>query len=155
MQSKYRFVLLAFAGLAAIGGSAAAQTSMSPAKSIWDGVYSDAQATRGSTVYFQNCGMCHGATLGGNGEAPPLVGRFMADWQDTTLDQLFDKIAVTMPLSHPGSLGPAANADVLAFILKANHLPAGSADLPASGLSAIRFDVIKPVPAPAAGTRKP
>jgi mono/diheme cytochrome c family protein len=132
--------LLILSAMAAMMGNASAQTT----KSTWDGVYSDAQASRGSALYFRNCAMCHGATLGGNGEAPPLVGRFIPDWQGTSLDQLFDKISTTMPLNHPGTLSAAANADLLAFILKANNFPAGTADLTPDGLKTVSFDAVKP-----------
>ena len=93
--------------------------------SIWDGVYTDAQAERGRTLYMQNCGRCHGADLSGTFEIPPLVGRFMPYWSGSTLDALFDYVSTAMPLDHPGSLGRAANADILAFILKSERFPAG------------------------------
>jgi len=155
---RNRIVSAAFltASLAVMIGQASAQTA---SKSVWDGVYSDAQTTNGSTVYFRECSMCHGASLGGNGEAPPLTGRFIPDWQGTTLDQLLDKISATMPLNHPGTLSAKANADVLAFILKANNFPAGTADLApdAGSLKMISFDAVKPPPppAPAAPPKKP
>jgi len=155
---RNRIVSAAFltASLAVMIGQASAQTA---SKSVWDGVYSDAQTTNGSTVYFRECSMCHGASLGGNGEAPPLTGRFIPDWQGTTLDQLLDKISITMPLNHPGTLSAKANADVLAFILKANNFPAGTADLApdAGSLKMISFDAVKPPPppAPAAPPKKP
>jgi len=148
-------LFLAACATAAMTDGAFAQAS----KSVWDGVYSDAQTTNGSTVYFRECSMCHGASLGGNGEAPPLTGRFIPDWQGTTLDQLLDKISATMPLNHPGTLSAKANADVLAFILKANNFPAGTADLApdAGSLKMISFDAVKPPPppAPAAPPKKP
>ena len=55
-------------------------------------------------------------------------------------------IATAMPLDRPGSLGPAANADILAFILKANAFPAGTKELSAdnAALKAIRFDAVRP-----------
>ena len=156
MRSKLVSAAFLTAFLAAMIGHASAQTA---SKSVWDGVYSDAQTANGSTVYFRECSMCHGASLGGNGEAPPLTGRFIPDWQGTTLDQLLDKISATMPLNHPGTLSAKANADVLAFILKANNFPAGTADLApdAASLKLISFDAVKPPPppAPAAKPKKP
>jgi len=111
----------------------------------WDGVYSDAQAQRGQGLYAQRCAMCHGAALNGNNEAPPLTGEFMADWDGTTLAQLFDKIQRTMPLDKPGSLSDTDAADILAFVLKANNFPANAKDLSAGQiLSTIRFAVHDP-----------
>ena len=58
-------VILALSGLiwvVALGHSALrAQTT----KSVWDGVYTDAQATRGADTYKTSCVRCHLATLKG------------------------------------------------------------------------------------------
>jgi cytochrome c len=114
--------------------------------SIWDGVYTDAQAERGSTQYLQHCAMCHGANLAGTFEIPPLVGRFIPYFAGSTLDVLFDYTSTAMPLDHPGSLEPSVNADILAFILKTNGLPAGPKELAGQieTLKAISFDSTKP-----------
>ncbi len=42
--------------------------------SVWDGIYTEAQATRGQTEYASHCAACHGANLSGTGEAPSLSG---------------------------------------------------------------------------------
>src|SRR5690349_6889792 len=118
-------IILAAALLTLAAGHAAAQTRIS----IWDGVYSDAQAGRGRTLYIQNCSRCHGADLSGNFETPPLVGRFMPYWSGSTLDALFDYVSTAMPLDHPGALGAGANTDILAYILKSNELPSGAREL--------------------------
>ena len=114
----------------------------------WDGVYTDAQAERGGVLFQQQCGRCHGANLAGTFETPPLVGRFKPYWSGATLDVLFDYVATAMPLDRPGSLSRAANADILAFLLKANEFPAGTKELSASSedLKAIRFDAVRPPP---------
>ena len=132
MRNKWILVLMACA--AATGARAG----------TWDGVYTDAQAERGHTAYMQNCGRCHGADLSGTFEIPPLVGRFMPYWSGSSLDVLFDYISTAMPLGRPGSLSPATNADILAFILKSNNFPSGAKELSADGLKAIRFDAVKP-----------
>lgn len=113
--------------------------------SVWDGSYTAAQADRGAVKYKQACVMCHGPALEGNGEAPPLMGRFIPDWAGTKLSELFEKIQVTMPLFAPGSLNNADSADLLAYILQANNFPAGQKELEAGeGLKLISFDVSKP-----------
>ena len=112
--------------------------------SIWDGVYTDAQADHGRTLYMQNCGRCHGADLSGTFEIPPLIGRFMPYWSGSTLDALFDYISTAMPLDHPGALGAAANADIVAFILKSNDIPSGAKELSAGQMKTINFDPAKP-----------
>jgi S-disulfanyl-L-cysteine oxidoreductase SoxD len=128
--------------LASIAPSKAQPTT----QSVWDGVYTDAQAGRGKAQYMQRCSVCHDASLEGSSEAPPLVGRFIPDWAGTTLADLYDKIQVTMPLEAPGTLRPATTADILAYLLEANNFPAGSKELtPAPDyLGTIGFDVLKP-----------
>ena len=44
-----------------------------PSRTARDGVYSDAQATRGGAIYKDQCASCHGPSLGGS-LAPPLAG---------------------------------------------------------------------------------
>ena len=126
--------------LSLAAGSAAAQSRIS----VWDGVYTDAQAERGHTLYMQSCSRCHGANLAGTYEIPPLVGRFMPYWSGSTLDALFDYVSTSMPLDRPGALGPGANADILAFLLKSNEIPAGTKELSAGNLKSIHFDSAKP-----------
>ena len=135
------FFTTGMVGLVLTTGIAVAQGRIS----IWDGVYTDAQAERGHTLYMQNCSRCHGADLSGNFETPPLVGRFMPYWSGTTLDALFDYVSTAMPLDHPGALGAGTNTDILAYILKSNDLPSGSKELSAGGLKSINFDPAKPV----------
>jgi cytochrome c len=133
-------IILALALVALAAGSAQAQKRVS----IWDGVYTDAQADRGHTLYMQNCGRCHGADLSGTFETPPLVGRFMPYWSGSTLDALFDYVSTAMPLDHPGMLGAGANADIVAFLLKSNEIPSGSKELATANLKTIHFDPAKP-----------
>ena len=115
--------------------------------SVWSGVYSDAQATRGQDLYGKNCASCHGAKLEGRGQTPPLAGDdFKSNWNGQSLGDLFDKIKLTMPADRPGSLSADQNADILAFILKSNQFPSGSADLKgdSDALKQIRFESAKP-----------
>lgn len=108
--------------------------------SIWDGVYTEAQAERGRALYTQNCASCHGTDLAGSFETPPLSGRFMPYWSGTTLDVLFDYVSTAMPLHNPGALGADANIDIIAFLLKGNDIPSGARELNADTLKAIHFD---------------
>ena len=126
--------------LALATGAAAAPARIS----VWNGVYTDAQAERGHTLYSQSCARCHGPELWGTYEIPPLVGRFMPYWSGSTLDALFDYVSTAMPLDHPGALGPSANADIIAFILKSNDIPSGSTELSADRVKTINFDSARP-----------
>jgi mono/diheme cytochrome c family protein len=120
--------------MALLAGLGAAQ-----ARTIWNGVYSDAQADRGHTMYMQNCSRCHGVNLWGTYEIPPLVGRFMPYYSGSNLDALFDYISTAMPLDHPGMLPASVNADIVAYLLKANDVPSGAKDLTPEATKAIRF----------------
>jgi mono/diheme cytochrome c family protein len=133
-----------------IAGLALAVSWAAPAlgqTSVWDGTYTAAQAARGAAQYQQKCVMCHGPVLEGNGEAPPLVGRFIPDWAGTSLADLFEKIQATMPLFAPASLSSSDTADILAFLLQSNNFPSGPGELKAGdGLRLVSFDAAKPMP---------
>lgn len=123
--------MVLWAGLAATTSGRTASPSQSPTP-VWDGVYTEEQAKRGQETYTTSCGGCHRDNLSGGDEGqPPLTGVFfIAHWNGTTLGDLFAKIARDMPESSPGSLSPRAYADVLAFLLKSNRMPAGQTELP-------------------------
>ena len=54
-------------------------------KTVWDGVYSEAQAARGGTLYNASCSGCHRRDLSGFEGA--LKGqRFMDHWREDSLD---------------------------------------------------------------------
>ena len=100
------------------------------ASSVKDGVYAQTQADRGKEIYASSCSGCHGDTLEGSGQIPPLAGpEFLNDWKGQTLADLFDKMKTTMPADSPGKLTNDQNIDLLAFLLSFNKFPAGSADL--------------------------
>jgi S-disulfanyl-L-cysteine oxidoreductase SoxD len=115
--------------------------------SVWDGVYTQAQADKGKADYADNCASCHGQMLEGGGANPALAGdAFKGDYDGQTLDDLFEKIQATMPADHPGDLTRDQNALILSFILSANQFPAGTQDLPtdAAALAKIHFVAAKP-----------
>src|SRR5690349_16111905 len=123
---------------------AAAQAA---AATVWNGVYTDAQAQRGSAIYGDRCASCHAPDLTGMDQAPPLSGSdFNTNWNDLSLNDLFERIRVSMPADNPGSLERQQVADVMAFILSKGTFPAGQTELPADAeaLKAIKFVATKP-----------
>jgi mono/diheme cytochrome c family protein len=107
-------------------GAALAQ----PVKTVWDGVFTAEQATRGQSSYPKACGSCHGSGLEGDGFAPPLVGEPFTDrWQTGSVGDFLLIVKTTMPQDRPGSLSPDAYADIVAYVLKMNNYPAGSNEL--------------------------
>ena len=114
---------------------------------IWDGVYTDAQSKRGEAVYAERCASCHAPDLSGMDQAPSLSSAdFMTEWTDQSANDLFERIRVSMPADKPGSLERTQVADLLAFMLQKNSIPAGAAELPADAgtLKAIKFVGKKP-----------
>src|SRR5215468_3963993 len=70
-------------------------------KTVWSGVYTDAQADRGSSAYQENCSPCHGADLEG---VANLKGTdFMERWREFDLRGLYDWISKSMPRMRRGS----------------------------------------------------
>lgn len=98
-------------------------------RTVRDGVYSDAQATRGQALYKEQCASCHGDALTG-AQAPPLAADdFIRNWQTTPLSDLVDKVKNTMPASAPGQLSRQQSADIVAHILRTNRFPSGRGEL--------------------------
>jgi mono/diheme cytochrome c family protein len=113
------------------------------AKTVWDGVYTEAQAQRGRGFYNEHCARCHGGDLQG-GESRALTGdRFWTTWQETTVDRLLGHVSTNMPHSEDGSLkgtlGAAVYSDIVAYILSRNEFPAGSTELSASSIGGVRI----------------
>jgi mono/diheme cytochrome c family protein len=95
--------------------------------SVVDGVYTTAQAERGHVVYESRCIQCH---EGLEADGPELTNKaFLDRWREDSLASLFTFIKTTMPGNTPGSLDDRAYADVIAFLLEANGLPAGTGEL--------------------------
>ena len=102
------------------------------------GVYSEAQAARGRDTFAGMCQACHTP-------ATHTGPTFYASWGGRPLWELFDYLMANMPKSDPGSLSPEEYAQVLAFVLKMNGMPAGPRELPVdeATLKAIRFDTAR------------
>jgi len=98
---------------------------------VWDGVYTEAQAERGRVAYAQSCASCHADDLRGRSTAPSLVEESFAFlWEDMSMGDLFESTRLRMPSDRPGSLTGATYADILAFIAQKNGHPAGATELP-------------------------
>src|SRR5437867_9583285 len=83
-------------------------------QSVWDGVYTLAQAKRGA-LKSGLCTSCHGDSFVG-GSAPELAGApFLARWEGRSVADLFDLIRLTMPDDDPGSLPREQYADLIAY----------------------------------------
>ena len=107
------------------------------------GAFNEAQAVRGQAVYYQHCLACHGESMNGVDQAPPLTGpQFGSNWRGETLWVLVERMT-TMPPDKPGTLSRQELVDTLAYVLWYNGLPLGDAELPAEQdvLSAMTFEL--------------
>ena len=109
--------------LASIG---TAQTK-TPRRTIWDGVYTEAQASRAVTAFGQSCAGCH--ALAAEGKAPLVGDPFWKSFAQKTVGDLLDFVSSNMPNGTPGSLTESTYQDVIALILKSNGFPAGTTEL--------------------------
>ena len=106
-------------------------------RTVWEGVYTDAQAARGQTQYEASCRACH---AGG----PRRDEAFMRDWSGTDVESLFSWIRAYMPpgarSSLSASLSDAAYLDIVAYMLRGNAFPAGRDELSAGAIKNIRIE---------------
>ena len=142
-------VAIAVAGVATIVTiSAQSRTT----RSVWSGIYSAEQARRGEQLYRQRCSSCHGENLAGllveprspgaPNRTPELAGpTFNSSWNDLPLDDLVERIRISMPQDKPGSLSRADNVDIMAYLLWIGGFPLGDRDLTTQreALQEIRF----------------
>jgi hypothetical protein len=106
---------------------------------VWDGIYTSAQAKRGESAYAAECGRCHRDDLSGYNNV--LIGkRFMERWSEDQLNSFFTVVRNTMPRNAPRSLSDQAYLDITAFVLQVNGFPAGTAELTREALTGIRVE---------------
>ena len=89
-------------------------------KTVWDGVYTDAQAARGQAAFDHRCRECH---RGG------FFQGFIERWREDRLSGIFNFISTRMPRDNPGSASQSEYLDIVAYILSLNSLPAGAQEL--------------------------
>jgi S-disulfanyl-L-cysteine oxidoreductase SoxD len=105
------------------------------AKTIWDGIYTSAQAERGAEVTQRDCGACHSAASEwGN-------PRFIAAWAGQPVSALHGYLRDTMPVEAPGRLTDQEYSDIVAYLLRLNDVPTGDTELSgeADVLTSIQF----------------
>ncbi len=132
--------------LAAAPQSSSPSSPAAPAASVWDGVYTEAQARRGEKLGAQHCAGCHGLDLNSGEPGPWLFGSdFAVRYDNHTVADLMRRLN-TMPPDDPGGLGAGAMADFAAFVLWSNEFPTGARELPSdvAALERIRITVKKP-----------
>lgn len=138
-------LLILFGAEAGITAIAAPQAAP---RSVKDGVYTTGQADAGKTAYLEKCASCHGKMAGATPDMAPLLNDyvFQDTWKNRSVGELFDRIRNSMPQNEPGTLSPQRTAEIVAYILSANELPAGNRALgeEVEALKQIRMDTGQP-----------
>ena len=133
LASVLALVLLTAGRFSSQAAQAQERKERTTGQTVWDGVYTDAQASRGKTQYDASCRACH---RGG----PRSGDEFMRDWDGSDVETLFKQIKATMPSNDPSSLSDAAYADIVAYMLQANAFPAGSNELDTAAIRSIQIE---------------
>ena len=120
---------------AALAQRGAAQTQPLP-RSTLSGVYSAEQATRGEETYFSLCVSCHPVAM----HSGPT---FATVWAGRPLSDLYEAVKDRMPKNEPGTLTGEESAQLVAYLLQINAIPAGKDELSAEveTLKKIRIEV--------------
>ena len=142
-KGSEHFALPVMLAVVLITSAVSATTTWAQGRTVLDGVYTTAQATRGEEAYKANCVNCHGTELrgGGGGAAPTLRSDVFLDrWREDSLSALYDKMKTTMPRNNQrNTLGDPTYTAILAFLLQVNEFPTGSQELTTANLSDIRL----------------
>jgi hypothetical protein len=98
-----------------------------PGPTVWDGVFTDAQADRAAGMFSQSCERCH--TLAAQGTRPLSGEKFWEGYTQKTVGDLLTFVKTNMPNGQGGSLPAPTYNDLVALILKSNGFPSGTAEL--------------------------
>jgi hypothetical protein len=120
VQRRLLFLVSATACLAT------AQTT-TPRRTVWEGVYTEAQAARGATAFGQSCSGCHSLTA--QGKSSLSGDPFWKSFALKTVGDVLDYVSTNMPNGAPGSLTESTYRDIVAVMLKSNDFPAGTSEL--------------------------
>src|SRR2546428_53751 len=123
--------------LGTIGVWAAQQSS----PSVWDGVYTVAQAERGRIVYERHCNSCHGDDLAARGSSPLAGEGFVLNWEARSVERPFRTIRDTMP-PQSRTLRESDALDVVAYVLERNGFPAGASELVPDAEALARIHIV-------------
>jgi mono/diheme cytochrome c family protein len=130
--SKSLFISMAMIVAASVGALAQSTPVRSP---LWEGVYTDEQAARGSAAFGASCANCH--TLESQGNRPLSGQKFWDSYTLKTVGELFTFVQKNMPNGRGGTLSDNTYADLVALVLKSNGIPAGSKELVPAAVAAI------------------
>lgn len=114
-----------------------AQVLGASGRTVWDGVYTDAQAERGTAIFGQSCSNCH--TLTPQGSRPLAGDKFWEGYTQKTVGNLLTYVRTNMPNGNGGSLPASSYNDLVALILKSNGFPPGMSELSPETISTVQI----------------
>jgi mono/diheme cytochrome c family protein len=106
-------------------------------RTVWDGVYTDAQAERATVAFSQSCSRCH--TLEAQGNSPLSGEKFWEGFTQRTVEDLLTYVRTNMPNGNGGSLPAATYNDLVALILKSNGFPTGAVELAPETIAGVQI----------------
>jgi mono/diheme cytochrome c family protein len=115
----------------------AAQAPKTP--TVWDGVYTNAQAERAVATFGSTCSRCHTLTADGSGNRPLTGDKFWEGFTQKTVGDLLKFVSTNMPNGQGGSLSAGTYNDLVALILKSNGFPAGSTELAPETIATVQI----------------
>ncbi len=131
---RTRLLAAAAAAATALVLATAPLRAQSPARTDTTAGLVARQVDVGEQWFRASCLECHATSALANAD-------FRVKWAGRPAFELFELIRSTMPEHEPGSLTPGTYASIVAYLLKLNGMPAGTAVVPAdsAGLSALRM----------------
>jgi S-disulfanyl-L-cysteine oxidoreductase SoxD len=133
------FLLTTAVFLASVGHALMAAQAKPPVKTVWDGVYTDAQAERATAVFSSTCSRCHTLTSDGNGNRPLSGDKFWEGFTQKSVTDLLTFVSKNMPNGQGGTLPAATYNDLVALILKSNGFPAGTTELAPESITNVQI----------------
>jgi mono/diheme cytochrome c family protein len=120
-----------------LGNPPRASARQADVRTVWDGVYTDAQAARGTVAFGQSCSNCH--TLAPQGKGPLTGEKFWEGFEQRTVGDLLTFVRTNMPNGNGGSLPASTYNDLVAVILKSNGFPGGMVELAPDTIASVQI----------------
>ena len=137
MTWHVRLVVCAAAACAAMTATAIVNAQ---GRTVWNGVYTDAQAERARATFDSICTRCHTLEPGGSTRGGAVSGdKFWTAFTQKTVGDLLDYVSKNMPNGNGGSLPASTYNDLVALILKANGFPAGTVEVAPESVAGVQI----------------
>ena len=140
MCAMARHIRMTIAACIAINAALMMSASAQAPRTVWSGVYTDAQAERARPTFEGTCTQCHTEKPGSATRGGSVSGeKFMAAFQQKSVGDLLSYVSKNMPNGNGGSLPASTYNDLVAFILRANGFPAGTAEVTPEAVAGVQI----------------